>query len=93
MGQPIEGQITGGSMARVTVEDCLEQMNRFELVHAAALRANELIKGATPLHKCKNKEIVTALREIADGDIELVADNSNPADVQEEEKPKKKKKK
>jgi len=59
-------------MARVTVEDCLEHMeNRFALVHAAALRANELIKGATPLHKCKNKEIVTALREIADGIIEL----------------------
>lgn len=74
-------------MARVTVEDCLEHMeNRFALIHAAALRANELIKGATPLYKCKNKEIVTALREIADGSIKL-------AQANEEETPKKKKKK
>lgn len=67
-------------MARVTVEDCLEHMeNRFALVHAAALRSNELIKGATPLHKCKNKEIVTALREIADGSIELVDESNGDA--------------
>lgn len=74
-------------MARVTVEDCLEHMeNRFALVHAAALRANELIKGSTSLHKCKNKEIVTALREIADGSIALVGEGV-------EETPKKTKKK
>lgn len=77
-------------MARVTVEDCLDKMNRFDLVHAAALRANELIKGATPLHRCKNKEIVTALREIADGNVDLdVEMNEQP----EEEKTAKKKKK
>jgi len=62
-------------MARVTVEDCLKYMkNRFELVHAASLRATELIKGARPLHPCKNKEIVTALREIADGKIRFIVD-------------------
>lgn len=82
-------------MARVTVEDCLEEMNRFDLVHAAALRANELIKGATPLHKCKNKEIVTALREIADGDIKLFGINGGNPEAMEEptEKSTKKKKK
>ena len=81
-------------MARVTVEDCLEEMNRFDLVHAATLRANELIKGATPLHKCKNKEIVTALREIADGGIELVGENLKAGIIEENKKqPKKKKKK
>ena len=63
-------------MARVTVEDCLEHMeNRFALVHAATMRSNELMKGATRLHKCKNREIVTALREIADGDIEFDYDS------------------
>ncbi|MBI2082777.1 MAG: DNA-directed RNA polymerase subunit omega [Deltaproteobacteria bacterium] len=53
-------------MARITVEDCLENCeNRFALVHIAAKRARELYKGVEPLYPCKNKEIVTALREIA----------------------------
>ena len=57
-------------MARVTVEDCLEKVdNRFALVHVASKRAKELYKGAYPLAKCKNREIVTALREIAVGAI------------------------
>jgi DNA-directed RNA polymerase subunit omega len=54
-------------MARITVEDCMETVeNRFELVHLSARRAKQLLKGATPLVKSSNKEIVTALREIAD---------------------------
>ncbi|MBI2343102.1 MAG: DNA-directed RNA polymerase subunit omega [Deltaproteobacteria bacterium] len=54
-------------MARVTVEDCLEEAdNRFVLVHLAAKRAKELLKGAPAVHRCKNREVVTALREIAD---------------------------
>jgi DNA-directed RNA polymerase subunit omega len=54
-------------MARVTVEDCLEQVdNRFALVHLAARRARELIKGDTPtVEHAKNKEAVLALREVA----------------------------
>lgn len=57
-------------MARVTVEDCLEKVdNRFALVHVASKRAKELYKGAYPLTKCKNREIVTALREIAAGHV------------------------
>lgn len=54
-------------MARITVEDCMDKVeNRFELVHLAAKRAKQLIKGSKPLVKSSNKEIVTALREIAD---------------------------
>ncbi len=57
-------------MARVTVEDCLKQVdNRFALVHMAVKRVLQLREGAKPLVDCKNKEIVTALREIAAGKI------------------------
>ena len=53
-------------MARVTVEDCLEQQpNRFALVILGAKRARQLQKGYIPLVKCNNKPAVTALREIA----------------------------
>ena len=56
-------------MARVTVEDCLEMVeNRFALVHLATKRARQLTAGARPLLEAPgNKEVVTALREIADG--------------------------
>ncbi|OCC16277.1 DNA-directed RNA polymerase omega subunit [Dissulfuribacter thermophilus] len=57
-------------MARVTVEDCLKKVgSRFELVHLAVERVKQLRKGAQPLIKCKNKEIVVALREIAAGKV------------------------
>lgn len=57
-------------MARVTVEDCLEQVgNRFALVILAAERARSLSKRARPLVKCDNKWAVTALREIAGGKV------------------------
>lgn len=60
-------------MARVTVDDCLEKIpNRFMLVIAAAKRARQLHQGAQPLVRCKNKEAVTALREIAAGMVEVV---------------------
>lgn len=60
-------------MARVTVEDCLKNVeNRFALVHVASKRAQELLKGARALYPCKNKEIVTALREIADGKVKMI---------------------
>lgn len=53
-------------MARITVEDCLEKVaNRFELVMLASKRAKQLFKGAKPLLETDNREIVTALREIA----------------------------
>ena len=57
-------------MARITVEDCLARVpNRFELVLAAARRSKQLIKGAQPLVESTNKELVTALREIAAGKV------------------------
>lgn len=57
-------------MARVTVEDCLENVeNRFALVHLAAQRSRQILKGSSPLVKCKNKYIVTSLREIANGKV------------------------
>ncbi|MBX2813297.1 MAG: DNA-directed RNA polymerase subunit omega [Myxococcales bacterium] len=54
-------------MARVTVEDCLENVeNRFALVLLATRRTRQLLKGATPLvDNAKNKAPVVALREIA----------------------------
>ncbi|OFZ14366.1 MAG: DNA-directed RNA polymerase subunit omega [Bdellovibrionales bacterium GWA2_49_15] len=57
-------------MARITVEDCLARVeNRYELVHLATKRVKQLREGAEPLVKSKNKDIVTALREIASGII------------------------
>jgi DNA-directed RNA polymerase subunit omega len=59
-------------MARITVEDCLAQVpNRFELVLLGARRAKQLLKGSRPLVDSDNKEIVTALREIADSKVRL----------------------
>jgi DNA-directed RNA polymerase subunit omega len=55
-------------MARITVEDCLQVVsNRFELVMLGSKRARQLFKGAKPLLETDNREIVTALREIAAG--------------------------
>ena len=57
-------------MARVTVEDCLEKVdNRFALCILGAERARQIAGGAKPLVRCTNKPAVTALREIAKGDV------------------------
>jgi DNA-directed RNA polymerase subunit omega len=57
-------------MARITVEDCLQLVsNRFELVMLGSKRARQLFKGAKPLLETDNREIVTALREIAAGKV------------------------
>jgi DNA-directed RNA polymerase subunit omega len=58
-------------MARITIEDCTEQVpNRFHLVQMAAIRAKQLKKGARALVQGEdNKEVVLALREIAAGYI------------------------
>ena len=57
-------------MARVTVEDCLEKVpNRFELAVLVSKRVKQLLKGGAPVVKSKNKPVVTALREAADGKI------------------------
>lgn len=57
-------------MARVTVEDCLENVaNRFELVMVASKRARQIATGGKdPLvQEESDKPTVIALREIAEG--------------------------
>jgi DNA-directed RNA polymerase subunit omega len=58
-------------MARVTVEDCLKNVdNLFQLVLLASQRARRLANGAEPTVPIENdKPTVLALREIAAGNI------------------------
>ncbi len=58
-------------MARITVEDCLENIeNIFEMVLVAAKRARRVAHGAEPMVEVQNdKPTVIALREIAAGHI------------------------
>ncbi|MDZ4661764.1 MAG: DNA-directed RNA polymerase subunit omega [Pseudomonadota bacterium] len=58
-------------MARITVEDCLEKVeNRFSLVLLVAKRAKQLLKGSESTVSTKdNKYVVTALREVAAGNV------------------------
>ena len=59
-------------MARITVEDCIKRVpNRFHLVQMAAIRAKQIKRGSRALiPAAENKEVVTALREIAAGFIQ-----------------------
>ena len=59
-------------MARITVEDCLQNIdNRFELVLTATKRARQIGHGSEPMVEEENdKPTVLALREIADGLID-----------------------
>jgi len=58
-------------MARITVEDCLENIdNIFEMVLVAAKRARRIAHGADPMVELENdKPTVIALREIAEGHV------------------------
>uniref|UniRef100_UPI004057CB04 DNA-directed RNA polymerase subunit omega n=1 Tax=Candidatus Electronema sp. TaxID=2698783 RepID=UPI004057CB04 len=59
-------------MARITVEDCLDQVgddNRFALVHLAVERIRQHRNGEPFLVGGKNKEVVMTLREIASGKV------------------------
>jgi len=58
-------------MARITVEDCLENIdNIFEMVLVAAKRARRVAHGADAMVETENdKPTVIALREIAAGHI------------------------
>ncbi|MDF2446768.1 MAG: rpoZ [Moraxellaceae bacterium] len=72
-------------MARVTVEDCLDQLdNRFELVLVSAKRARQLATGGKEpgLPWENDKPTVMALREIAAG---LVTRDILTAKPEEEE--------
>lgn len=60
-------------MARITVEDCLDNVdNRFELVMVSSKRARQIqIGGKDPMIAVDNdKPTVIALREIADGHVD-----------------------
>jgi len=59
------------SMARVTVEDCVDKVpNRFELVLMAGTRARQISSGAELLlDRDRDKNPVVALREIAEEKI------------------------
>ena len=59
-------------MARITVEDCLDNIdNRFELVLTATKRARQIGHGAEAMVEEENdKPTVIALREIAEGLID-----------------------
>ena len=81
-------------MARITVEDCLEQVeNRFQLVLIATKRARQLAGGAEPMvDRDNDKNTVIALREIAEGlvtakilDEDDTPIATNPFELPEEE--------
>lgn len=74
-------------MARVTVEDCLENVeNRFELVMLGTRRARQLSTGGKdPLVAEENdKPTVIALREIAEGHINREALDAEDAKTEAE---------
>lgn len=79
-------------MARVTVEDCLDNVdNRFDLVLVASKRARQLaVEGKEPLvEEESDKATVIALREIAEGKItneilNSVDDEADTFSVEEE---------
>lgn len=59
-------------MARITVEDCITRIpNHFDLTLTAAYRARQLANGSSPMvdDVRHDKPTVTALREIASGQV------------------------
>lgn len=85
-GSAYKGTLQETLMARVTVEDCVEQVpNRFELIILAAQRAR-MIREGSPLtvDRDNDKDPVISLREIADKTIDLkVVKESLVSDLQE----------
>ena len=71
-------------MARITVEDCLENIdNIFEMVLVAAKRARRIAHGADPMVDLENdKPTVVALREIAEGYVteEILTQRDKPVE-------------
>ncbi len=74
-------------MARVTVEDCLENVdNRFELVLVASKRARQLANGAESELEWENdKPTVLALREIAENKVNASILVDKPASLIDED--------
>jgi DNA-directed RNA polymerase subunit omega len=75
-------------MARVTVEDCLENVaNRFELVMVASKRARQMATGGKDpmVDEESDKPTVIALREIAEGFINAsILTREEEVDAEEE---------
>ena len=65
-------------MARITVDDCLMKIpNRFDMTLAATTRARQLAMGASPMiESARDKPTVIALRELAQGKIDMDILNS-----------------
>ncbi len=68
-------------MARITVEDCLERIpNRFDMTLAATARARQLAIGSAPMvEPARDKPTVIALRELAQGKVDM--DILNPKNL------------
>lgn len=62
-------------MARITVQDCLSnEGNRFRLVRLASKRAKQLLDGnEAVVERGGNRSVVSALREIAEGNVKAHA--------------------
>jgi len=77
-------------MARITVEDCLENVdNMFQLVLIASRRARQLANGSPARVEWENdKATVVALREIAEGvtDVSILDEPVQPPGVAAEER-------
>lgn len=73
-------------MARVTVEDCLDNVeNRFQLVLVATKRARQLSAGAEPtVTRANDKATVIALREIAGGFVTSAILDEAPLQIGDE---------
>ena len=76
-------------MARITVEDCLDNVeNRFQLVLVATKRARQLVAGAEPCVERENdKPTVISLREIASGYVTnaILEDDTTEAGLESDE--------
>jgi DNA-directed RNA polymerase subunit omega len=65
-------------MARITVEDCVQNIpNRFELCLIAGNRAKNILSGAPTTLDKKEKPAVIALREIAYNLIDIEVQKNN----------------
>ena len=59
-------------MARVTIEDCLKKIdNSYDIVSLASQRAKDLLDGSEPKIEYQGKPTVVALKEIAEGLIDM----------------------
>ncbi|MEL0103303.1 MAG: DNA-directed RNA polymerase subunit omega [Gammaproteobacteria bacterium] len=59
-------------MARVTIEDCLEKIdNAYDIVSLASQRAKDILDGSEPKIDYSGKPSVIALKEIAEGLIDM----------------------